>query len=95
MSTVPLTNNKHSVEGKRLRSTGIAGIALGVMAMLACELPVILALIGFGGLSAAAMAFRPTFLVEVVGILLAVMGAGLLIVFAVWRLWSRRNKVHQ
>jgi len=30
MSTVPLTNNKQSVEGKGLRRTGIAGIALGV-----------------------------------------------------------------
>ena len=95
MSTVLPTNNNQSVEDKRLRRTGIAGIALGIMAILACELPVILALIGVGGLSAAALAFRPPFLVEVAGIPLAVMGAGLLIVFAVWRFWSSRNKVRQ
>ena len=94
MSTVPITDNKRSVEDKGLRRTGIVGIALGVMAILACELPVILALIGLGGLSSAALTFRPPVLVEIAAILLAVMGAGLLIVLAVWRLRSRRNKVH-
>ncbi len=94
MSIVPTTNNKQSVEVKGLRRTGFVGIALGVTTILACELPVILALIGLGGLSSAAMAFRPPILVEIVAILLAVVGVGLLIILAVWRLWSRRNKVH-
>ncbi len=95
MNTLPLTINKQPVKGKGLRRTGIAVIALGVMSILACELPVILALIGFGGLSAAALAFETPFVVDVVGILLTVMGVGLLIVLAVWRLRSRRSRVHQ
>ena len=94
MSTVPITDNKRPVEDKGLRRTGFVGISLGVMAILACELPVILALVGLGGLSSAALTFRPPVLVEIVAILLAVMGAGLLIVLAVWRLRFRRNKVH-
>lgn len=70
-----------------LRRTGVLGIALGALALIACELPVILAVVGLGGLSAGAMAMRPSAAVEVAGIVLATIGVALLIVRALRRRW--------
>lgn len=85
-------SNKQSAEGKGVRRTGIAGIAFGLMALLACELPIILALIGLGGLSTAAVVFRPPFVVEVTGIVIGVTGALMLIGLGFRRLWLRKRR---
>lgn len=79
--------------GKGVRRTGVAGIAFGLMALLACELPFILALVGLGGLSAAAAAFRPPAVVEVVGIVIGGIGALMLITLGLRHLWSRKKSV--
>ena len=53
----------------------MSGIALGALALLACELPIILVAIGLGGLSISAMALRPPPLVENIAIGLALIGS--------------------
>ncbi len=62
-----------------LRRGGVAGIGIGILALLACELPIILAFVGLGGLSAGAMAFRPPEIVEIIAVMIFVIGVGLLI----------------
>lgn len=70
----------HKSNSKKLvKRGGITSIVIGAIAILACELPIILALIGLGGYSASAMIFRPTPIVQIVGILLFVVGVGALI----------------
>lgn len=68
-----------TTEGKALHRAGIAGIVLGAAVLIACGLPVVLALIGLWGLGAGASAFQPNAQAEIVGIVLAVIGVGLLI----------------
>jgi chromate transport protein ChrA len=64
---------------KRLKRSGLAGTAIGLVALLACKLPVVLAMVGLGGLGAGAMAFRPPPVVEAIAIVMAVVGTGLLL----------------
>lgn len=45
--------------GMTLKRVRISGILLGVLALLACELPIILAVVGMGGLSAATVYVQP------------------------------------
>ncbi|MEE9315116.1 MAG: hypothetical protein V3V02_10750 [Rhizobiaceae bacterium] len=59
---------------KKLKRSGMTGIAIGVLALLVCELPIILAVIGFGGLSAGALAFRPPPIVELIAVILFILG---------------------
>lgn len=72
----PMTEpNAEERPNQKLRRTSAAGIFLGIAALIACELPIILALIGFGALSAAATALQPPFWMEVlafVGLLLGI-----------------------
>ena len=65
---------------KYIKRSSISGIAIGIMALLACEIPFVLAFIGLGGLSASAYAFRPGPLVEMIAIGLVVTGIIALIV---------------
>lgn len=93
MSDVVHTNDNQPAKNQRLRRSGIAGIALGTLALVACELPIILTLIGLGNLSTAAMPLRPPFNVEVAGILVAMAGAMLLVISAFRRRWSRKKRI--
>lgn len=86
-------NHIQSDLGKGVRRTGVAGIAVGVTALLACELPLILGLIGLGGLSTAAVAFRPSFVVEVAGIVIGGIGVLILISLGFRNLWSKKKSV--
>lgn len=58
---------------------GITGIVVGLLALLACELPILLALVGIGGLGATAATFSPTPLMEGISILLLLIGLGTMI----------------
>ena len=58
---------KDLVLGERLRNAGLTGITLGILALIACELPLILVLFGLSGLGAGAWAFELPPLVENVG----------------------------
>lgn len=80
-----------TLDGKRRRRIGISGITLGALMVLACELPILLAVIGFGSLSAAFIAFKPPFIVEMVGIFIAVAGAMLLSGFTLRRVWLKKK----
>lgn len=72
-------------EGKQLKRAGTVGIAIGALAILVCELPIILAVLGLGGLSAGAMALhRP--IIEIVAINIAIVGAVLLLFVLVRRI---------
>ncbi len=79
------------VSGKLLKRGGITGIAIGVMAILACELPIILAVVGLGGFSSAAMLLRPHPMVERAALALLVMGVVLLFLFLYRRTRHRRR----
>ncbi len=70
----------------------MTGITIGILALVACELPIILAVVGLGGLSAGAMAFRPPEIVELIAIILFVIGAGLLLFLLVKRTLKRRKE---
>lgn len=70
---------------------GFAGIALGVVALLACELPVVFTLLGLGALAACAGALKPPFWIEAVAFASAVVGLLMLIVFIYTR-WRKRNE---
>ena len=67
-----------------LRRTGLAGIALGGLALIACEVPLILALVGLGGLGSGTE-LAPSPYLEIVGAVLVVTGGGLLIAFRLRR----------
>lgn len=75
----------------KLRRTGIASVAAGVLALLACEIPIILAVLGLGGLSAGAAALRPPPMVELAAIVVMVAGTLLLAVVLARRLRRRRR----
>jgi acetyl-CoA carboxylase alpha subunit len=74
---------------KKLKRTGLSSFALGAVALLACELPIILAAIGFGGLSAGAMALRPSQSVEIIAVALVAIGGLLLLLHFVRKRKSR------
>jgi len=59
---------------KKLSKSGLGGIGLGIFALIACELPLILAMVGLGTLSAAANALSPPFWLEVIGLISALLG---------------------
>ena len=65
-------------QDRRLRHTGLAGIGIGLLTLLACELPIILALAGLGGLSSFVSIFKPGSTLELVG--LAIGTSGILLV---------------
>ena len=79
-------------EGEQLKRTGIVGIAIGALAVLACELPIILAVLGLGGLSAGAMALRPPPIIEIVAIIIAIVGAVLLLFVPVRRIITLQKR---
>ena len=57
---------------KKMRQLGTTGISLGFVALVICELPVVLPLIGLGTIGASAL--MPTFWIEVIGITSTVVG---------------------
>lgn len=79
---------------KKLKRGGVTGITIGLLALIACELPIILAVVGLGGLSAGAIAFRPPEIVEVIAIILFVVGAGMLL-FLLARQMLKHRKAKQ
>lgn len=88
--------SSHSFNGKlwlsRIKRTGWSGLIAGGFAVLACELPIFLAALGLGGLSAGAIALRPPQFVETIAIIAALLGAFCLIaIFVVRRVQRHRN----
>lgn len=75
----------------KLKRTGMAGIAASVLALLVCEVPIILAVLGLGGLSAGAAVLRPPPMVELGAIVAMVVGTLLLAVVVARRLRQRRQ----
>lgn len=78
-------------EGKQLKRAGTVGIATGALAILICELPIILAVLGLGGLRAGAMALHWP-IIEIVAIIIAVVGAGLLLFVRVRRIITLQKR---
>lgn len=74
---------------KRVKRLGTTGIAIGVMSILACEIPFVLALVGLGGLSSAASIFSLPPMVEMIGITLGVLGLFLVVGLLVYRVVSK------
>lgn len=59
----------------KLRRAGSTGIVIGAVAVVACELPIILAAIGLARLGAGAAWLRPPPVVEMIALALAAFGA--------------------
>ena len=74
-----------------LNRLGAGGAALGLVGLLACELPIILAALGMAGLSAHAMSFRPPPAVEAAAIILLVVSAVILGAAFLWRIKNERG----
>ena len=74
-----------------MRRAGLIGIALGGLAVLACELPLILAAIGLGGLSAIATKLQPPLAVEIAAIGFLVLGVAVLVIVTARRLMRMRR----
>jgi len=66
----------------QLPRIGWSGVGLGLLAILTCELPLIIAFFGFAGILAIDL---PVWL-EPVGIAIATLGTGILLY---WRFWLR------
>ena len=79
------------LEDKQLKSTGTVGIAIGALAILVCELPIILTVLGLGGLSAGAMALRWP-IIEIFAIIIAIVGAVLLLFVLVRRIITLQKR---
>ena len=74
---------------KRVKRLGTTGIAIGALSVLACELPIVLALVGLGGLSSAASVFALPPMIEMIGIALGLLGLLLMVGFLTYRVISR------
>lgn len=76
---------EQSVEGgggaaeRRAKQTGVAGVLVGMATLVACELPILLALVGFGGLSAGASALKPAPWLELFGAVAGLAGLSVLL----------------
>ena len=71
-----------------LKRRSFATILAGALVLLSCELPIILALLGLGGMAATMETMRPPFWLEVVGVMAVAMG----LMGLVWYVVSRRRK---
>ena len=74
---------------KRVKRLGTTGIAIGALSVLACELPIVLALVGLGGLSSAASVFSLPPMIEMIGITLGLLGLLLMVGFLTYRVISK------
>jgi hypothetical protein len=81
-----------SVSGKTVRRMSWSGVGVGALALIACELPLILAVIGMGGLSGFAAAVKPPPFVEMIAIFALVAGAVSLAVILVLRVRRARRR---
>lgn len=70
---------------KRVKRLGTTGIAIGALSVLACELPIVLALVGLGGLSSAASAFSLPPIIEMIGITLGLLSFLLIVGLLIYR----------
>jgi hypothetical protein len=74
---------------KRVKRLGSTGIVIGTLSVLACELPIVLALVGLGGLSSAALVFSLPPMIEMIGITLGLLGLLLMVGFLTYRVISK------
>ena len=83
---------RFSTTEKKITKSSLAGICLGVAALIACELPLVLAVIGFGTLSTVASALSPPFWLEIVGICAAIFGVLLILGVAIRRILAKNQR---
>lgn len=85
---------KSHLEGRteRVRRISWGSIVAGGLAILACELPIILAALGFAGLSAGAKALRLPVLIEITAIIIGLIGVLTLIAFAAVKVVKRQEE---
>ena len=76
---------------KTLKRTGLSGIGIGVLTLIACELPLILTVVGLGGLGASAKVFQPPLIIEIAAVGLFILGAAIIAALAAKRYRVNRN----
>lgn len=70
----------------RVKRVGATGIAIGVLSIVTCELPTVLAVLGLGGLSSVASVFSLPPMIEIIGITLGLLGLSLLVGLLIYRM---------
>ena len=76
---------------KHLKKAGPAGLVVGFIALLACELPIVLALVGLGSLGTITSFLRPPFGAKTALFMVIVLGSVVLTAVLFRRLWSRNR----
>ena len=84
-------NAAPSTKAWSLKRTGLAGILLGMLALVACEIPIVIAFISIGGL-ATASAIAPALPLETGGIVAALAGVGVLVSLKLLRSGAKRKE---
>ncbi|MFT7472839.1 MAG: hypothetical protein ACI8XU_002743 [Kiritimatiellia bacterium] len=74
---------------KRVRRIGTTGIWIGILSVLACELPIALTVVGLGGLSSAASLLSLPPMIEMVGVVIGLSGLLLIAGIFTYRFVSR------
>jgi len=75
--------NTNSTKG--VNRIGATGIVIGTLTVLACELPIVLALVGLGGLSTAAASYSLPSTFEIIGITIGILGLLLVVGLTAYR----------
>ncbi len=89
-------NSSPSSSSKKIRRAGVTGVLIGVLSIVACELPIILALVGLGGFSAASRWLSPPPIVEMIGVAIGLVGILMLLGLLGYRLlkmWRRQKPI--
>lgn len=75
------------MEDSKIKRTGFVSLTIGIAAIIACELPIILAIIGLGGMGARATIASSSIVVEFISILFTTIGAS----FLTWHVIRKRK----
>ena len=84
-------NSSAKSSSNKFRRAGITGVVVGVLSILACELPIILAVIGLGGLSTASKWLSPPPMVEMIGVVIGLVGLLMLIGLLGYRVLKKQR----
>ena len=69
-----MTEQNRNISKRRVKRIGLTGVAIGLLTVLACELPILLAILGLAGISTSLSVYSLPPLIESIGYLLGFAG---------------------
>ncbi len=69
-----MTEQNRKISKRRVKRIGLTGVAIGLLTVLACELPILLAILGLAGISTSLSVYSLPPLIERIGYLLGFAG---------------------